>query len=201
MTKLPGAIAARAARLILIFPLAAGACGGEAEEGAEDDGSGGSGQPGIASVCIATGWSEGATEGCSGGLRADVALLDDCCKEGRCFRDRATTFEIAVFAGGCPPDQQIETGDTSAAVVRDTVPTDGPPPSITPLSKKQYGFATLLRDEACRVLAYGCTMADLEYIRTVNVSSRAWTLYDSCTPLQTGGCGEGERCDQGVCAP
>ena len=161
----------------------------------------------LGAATIASGLLAASSCGSSAGVQ--VVLLDPCCGESTgsgdastslCFRDRATFTELAVFPAGCPADDELAAGDTSSAVFRKTVPAKDDPPTIGELKKEPHGFSVLMRDEQCRVMAFGCTAADLETIREIRIAVRAW-LNDqdkNCQAMTGGGCGSG-ACIAGKC--
>ncbi len=147
-------------------------------------------------------------DGCVGAAPPDPNT--DCqrppCPDGvQSFRETAAYAEIAVFAGKCPTDDDLITGDTSRAKFHAVVPATDRLPSVGDLSKDTYGFAALLRDANCGVIAMGCTTADLSSIRRVNVSVRAWRTdahpHDNvCAPYTPDqGCVDPLMCVEGSC--
>lgn len=145
-------------------------------------------------------------DGCIGSAPAEGT---DCarapCDGGRSFREAAAYAEVAVFNGGCPPDDDLIAGDTSKATYHAVVEASAPLPQIGDLSKDVYGFAVLLRDSDCGVLAMGCTSADLTNVRRINVSVRAWSTTahphgNVCQPYAPQpGCADPLVCEAGRC--
>lgn len=147
-------------------------------------------------------------DGCIGNAPPDPNT--DCqrppCPDGvDSFRSVAAYAEVAVFDGGCPSDDDLIVGDTSKARFHAVVPATDKLPAIGDLSKDTYGFAAVLRDSNCGVIAMGCTTADLNSIRRVNVSVRAWRTdahpHDNvCAPYTPDqGCVAPLTCVEGKC--
>jgi hypothetical protein len=93
-----------------------------------------------------------------------------------------------VFAGGCPDDVTLASGDTSGAVATQTADPATPFEAVQNLSATTYGFAFLARTPSCTVVAFGCTEADLTTIVEVRTAIRNWTGADTCAPGTIGGC-------------
>ncbi len=80
-----------------------------------------------------------------------------------------TWAELAVFDGQCPTDADLQVGATNGASFRAVVSSEQGLPAPGDLSKSAYGFAVLLRDDLCNVVAYGCTNANLDKVRSISI--------------------------------
>ncbi len=144
------------------------------------------------------------TPSCGGDEAVQIVIVDPCCEEGGdagslCFRPRADYAELAVFEGGCPTDEALTLGETQGAKERQLVRAGASPKAIGELARKKYGFAVVLRDQECRVMAFGCTAANLDSIREVRVAVLAWGSDAACSSLEGGGCEAPEACSAGRC--
>lgn len=141
---------------------------------------------------------------CGGSESVSIVIVDPCCEEGGdagslCFRPRAEFAEIAVFADGCPSDESLTLGETEGAKERQIVRAGASPRAVGELGQSKFGFAVLLRDAQCRVMAFGCTAADLSSIREVRIAVLAWGSDAACSSLEGGGCEAPEACVEGRC--
>jgi hypothetical protein len=128
------------------------------------------------------------------GCQTSWTLVDDCS-----LAASAASLEVAVFADQCPNDAALSAGDTSAALRRVSgAPTDAFAP-VGNLELVPYGFAFLLRDQACHVIAWGCTEADLAGTTQILTSVKNWGAADECAAASTGACAATETCASGVC--
>jgi hypothetical protein len=129
--------------------------------------------------------------GCS---RADVvvALHDE-----DALRSQAAWAELIVYPGGCRPPADVPPSDTAFRAV---VPADAEFPRVGDLATAKYGFAAILRNADCRVVADGCTEANLERVAKINIFVAASTdappgCIGQCDagscPAGTGGTGGG----------
>lgn len=139
---------------------------------------------------------------CGGNESTELVVIDPCCEEtGTCLKQLSESTEVSVFEGGCPDDARLEAGDTTGALFQETGSARGVLPEIRTLSAKPHGFAVLYRDTGCRVVGYGCVDANPDSVKAIRIEVRAWSRAALCTPLQTGSCGGGNQCTQGVCGP
>lgn len=154
-------------------------------------------------LCGCSGSSSSSGSACVGDSRASSGcdtkqvVLDPCN-----FIPSATSLDAAVFDGGCPPDATLAAGDLSQALQEQTVAPDKPLAPEKNLGSKKYGFVLLLRDQACHVIGFGCTEADLSTIREIRIAIRNWTApnqTDLCTPATGGSCTAPATCNAGVC--
>jgi hypothetical protein len=120
--------------------------------------------------------------GSSGCGRADVvvALHDE-----DALRDQAVWAELIVYPGGCRPPADIPPSD---AAFRAVVPADAEFPRLGDLATAKYGFAAILRNADCRVVADGCTEANLERVAKINIFVSASS---DAPPGCIGQCNEG----------
>jgi hypothetical protein len=161
------------------------ACGGKSEG---SSGAGGSG---------------GGVEGGGGsGAGVSIETVDVCAKSGASLFAKAAYQELLVFPGGCPPDPDLAGGKTTGAVVDETAPASAALPAIGELPKGEYGFALVLRNDQCAVIAYGCTDADLGSVSKIEiVPCGSWDSNGACVcaPLAGGGCAPPATCQMGKC--
>lgn len=101
---------------------------------------------------------------CSRSLATEIGLSDPDNQ-----RARATWLEFDVFPNGCPDAQTLGTGVYSGALQTQVVPKDQALEPIGDLDPGSYGFAALLRDQDCGIVALGCTNADLKKIRSITI--------------------------------
>ena len=162
---------------------------------------------GLAGVVAAACGGETSTDGRLPGLcvhdsraPADCAvswvLLDHCPLIGS-----ASTLEAAIFAGACPSDDALASGDTAGALASQIVPATASFAPFDGLAEETYGFALVARDAICRVVAHGCTAADLRTIREIRTSIRNFGSANDCAPGTSGGCPPSQTCDAGTCKP
>lgn len=85
------------------------------------------------------------------------------------LRATAKYTQLVVFEGGCPPDEDLAYGKIKGAKYLQTTGVDGPFNEIGDLPKADYGFAALLRQNDCAVVAFGCTPVNLEHHRRVTI--------------------------------
>lgn len=111
----------------------------------------------------------------------------------------AAAVEVAVFSGACPDDSMLQQGDDSEAVQRQFVQSADDFEPIDNLSQSSFGFAILLRNDACNVVASGCTNADLEHTTKILTAVRPELGPQSCEAKSTGSCPDAETCKAGVC--
>src|SRR5690606_5620759 len=76
------------------------------------------------------------------------------------------------------------------------------------LTARKYAFGVVLRDDNCRPVATGCTCANLEDIKKVEINVAAWancssasdcTQAQACTALDSPGCAAPAVCVAGKC--
>ncbi len=130
----------------------------------------------------------------SAGCQTRWELLDPCNLAGA-----VTTLEAAVFADQCPTDATLSAGDTSKALRHQSVVPGAALAPIGNLALDGYGFAFVLRDDSCRVIAWGCADANLSVITHVKTAVRNWGALDDCAAANTGGCVAPATCSAGVC--
>lgn len=94
----------------------------------------------------------------------DVNLLDP---DG--VRAAAAWAELVVYKDDCPPLAVREAGDVSGAERTFTVAADQSFPNVGDLEKSKYGFAVMLKNEHCGIIAAGCTPVDLNHHRHITV--------------------------------
>lgn len=114
--------------------------------------------------------------------RADVvvALHDE-----DALRGQASWAELVVYPGGCRPPADVPPGDVAFRAV---VAADAEFPRVGDLPTATYGFAAILRNADCRVVADGCTEANLERVAKINIFVAAST---DAPPGCIGQCNEG----------
>ncbi len=111
----------------------------------------------------------------------------------------ATVVEAAVFDQQCPTQAALSAGNLSLALQRQSVAPDQPIVPEQGLDQQPYGFAFVLRDDTCRVMAWGCTDADLGAVTDIRTYVKNWSGQDVCTAATGGGCTAPETCNAGVC--
>lgn len=131
------------------------------------------------------------------GCQTKWAMLDSCH-----LASSAAVLQAAVFEDQCPSDAKLASGDVSLAIQTQSVAPDAPIVPERGLTQKQYGFAFLLRDKDCHVIAWGCTQADLRFVTEIKTGVGNWlaqTQSGTCTPATGGGCAAPATCSAGVC--
>lgn len=137
---------------------------------------------------------------CAEAPTIEITVLDPCWGEtGFSFREASAWAEYAVVRGGCPSDERLTAGELGSTAFRSVGPASGALPAIASLPREKYGFAVLLRDDQCRIQAFGCTAADVESVTRVKIAVAAWGTDSLCTPLEGAGCVAPARCDEGRC--
>lgn len=121
------------------------------------------------------------TSGC-GQTDVVVALHDQ-----DAVRANAAWAELVVYPGGCRPASDTPPAD---AAFRAVVPADAEFPPVGELPKKTYGFAAILRNADCRILADGCQEANLERVGKINI----FVVASNDSPAGCIG-----QCDAGTC--
>ena len=81
-------------------------------------------------------------------------------------RGRAMWAELVVYPGGCRRAADFPPSD---AAFRAVVPAAADFPPIGDLPKKTFGFAALLRNGDCQIVAAGCTEANLDRVGKINI--------------------------------
>lgn len=132
------------------------------------------------------------------------------------FRTNGSAYaEFAVFESDCPAntcgdiEAQLAAGNTDGAVFRSVVPEGSGLPEVGTLSARKYAFGVILKDGSCKPIATGCTCANLEDIKKVEINVAAWancpaggncSEAEACTPLQAStGCIAPATCVAGRC--
>lgn len=131
------------------------------------------------------------------GCQTKWTLLDPCG-----LVPSAAVLEAGIFDQQCPPDSVLSAGDLSLATQRQSVLPDQPIVPEQDLEQQPYGFAFLLRDNDCHVIAWGCTDADLGAVTEIRTSVRNWsaaTPTDMCIAATGGGCTAPATCNAGKC--
>lgn len=177
------------------------ACGGSIAHSGQDagGGTGGTSSGGASATGGAT------SSGDAGGLCVSVTSKPGSCQATWTSLDPCgvlapgQTIEAAVFPAQCPSDTTLQSGDTSAAVFTESAPEGQPLQPVTGLVPKQYGFALLVRDSHCHVLAWGCTGANLSYIKEIRTAVQPGGGASSCAAASGGTCAAGQTCNQGTC--
>jgi hypothetical protein len=146
-----------------------------------------SGSSGSGDVCVADTRSPGKCQ-------TTWTLVDSCP-----LLAPGQTIEAAVFPKACPDESTLSKGDTSTAIDTQNVAEDQPIAPVTGLVQDTYGFTFLVRDDACHVLAWGCTEADLSKITEIRTLVQNWTGQNVCDAASEGACATGETCHQGAC--
>ena len=169
---------------------------GAAACGSDEEGGGGTGGSG-SGLCVG---DERAAAGCA----VSWELVDPCPSSGPSPIPNAT-IELAVFADGCPNDEELRSGGTASAIYRETFSPIEPFAAVTGLEKKSYGFAFLARSLDCVVVAFGCTTADLAQISAIKTAVCDWAPNAgdpicTCHPASGGGCPLPETCSAGSCS-
>lgn len=156
----------------------------------------------------------------------ELVLHDQCttqCKtqeNGSCvenyegFRALGEYTEFAVFESDCPGstcgdvEAKLAVGDTEGAVFRSIVAGDSGLPEVGTLTARKYAFGVIVKDGSCKPVATGCTCANLEDIKKVEINVAAWancpqsgcSPSQACTPLQAStGCIAPSTCVAGRC--
>lgn len=111
------------------------------------------------------------------------------------------SIEAAVFAGGCPASHELASGATDTALVRRVAAVDETFEPIDHLARQRHGFAFVLRDASCNVIAWGCTEANLATAREIRTAVGTWEGENSCVAAGVGQCPSGESCVDGRCRP
>ncbi|MEZ4371139.1 MAG: hypothetical protein R3B07_09950 [Polyangiaceae bacterium] len=167
----------------------------------------------------AFGWMSGAVLLLGSGLVGSACssrdldlVMHDLCG----FRTNGSAYaEFAVFESECPSntcgdiEAKLTAGDTSGAVFRKVVPEGSGLPEVGTLSARKYAFGVILKDGSCKPIATGCTCANLEDIKKVEINVAAWancpaggqcSEAEACTPLQAStGCIAPSTCVEGRC--
>ncbi len=128
------------------------------------------------------------------GCQTKWTLVDPCS-----LSPSAAVLQAAVFDGQCPPDAALSAGNLSLAIQQQSVAPDKPIVPEQGLDQKPYGFAFLLRDQDCHVIAWGCTTADLGAVTEIKTNVKNWSGQDLCTAATGGGCTAPATCNVGVC--
>lgn len=167
----------RAAGMVLmLLPLGCGSSGGS-------DG----GQDAAPGVCVEDSHNPA-------GCQTSWTLSDPCA-----LLPATSAVEAVVFNDACPSDAVLASGDTSAAIQRQFVAPGKPFAAVSGLDLVSYGFAFLLRDDMCAVIAWGCTPANLVEITQIQTSVQNWTATDMCAPAYDGSCYPPTTCSSGTC--
>lgn len=111
----------------------------------------------------------------------------------------AASLQVVVFDKQCPPKAALIAGNTSLALQSQSVAPDQPFLPEQGLEQQPYGFAFLLRDSACHVMAWGCTTADLGAVTDIRTGVQNWEGQALCTAATSGGCTAPATCNAGVC--
>ncbi len=139
-------------------------------------------------------------------------VLHDLCG----FRTNGSAYaEFVVFESDCPSntcgevEAKLAAGNTDGAVFRSVVPEGSGLPEVGTLSARKYAFGVILKDGSCKPIATGCTCANLDDIKKVEINVAAWANCPSsgecseaqaCTPLQAStGCIAPSTCVDGRC--
>ena len=101
---------------------------------------------------------------------------------------------LALFAGGCPSDQDLAAGKLASAESIQKIPQLDASFNVSGLDVKKIAFVGMFRRDDCGVVAFGCTPADLTVHKYVMVQ------VEPVTP-PTGACASGVSCVDGQCAP
>jgi hypothetical protein len=124
---------------------------------------------------------------CGGTPQIEITLQDTDDK-----RSSAAFAEALLYATGCPALDELSSGQIGSPIKRQAVAAASAFQSIGELEPGTYGFAALLRDANCNVLASGCTTADVGSIRKVVIPVGA------VVPPQ-GGCAGKAICVDAAC--
>jgi hypothetical protein len=108
------------------------------------------------------------------------------------LRDRARGVEVAIVAA-CPAPGRL--ADAPVGPLRELRFRAGEASGeLGTLAPGSYGLHARVRDEGCLVYAAGCEPVDLE-------ARRHDTLVVRVDAVDGHGCGDGQRCDDGLCEP
>jgi len=121
--------------------------------------------------------------------------LEDPCN----LASSAAVLEAAVFDKQCPTQAALSAGNLSLALQRQSAAPDQPIVPEQGLEQQPYGFAFLLRDADCHVIAWGCTDADLGAVTEIQTFLENWTGQDVCTAATGGVCTAPATCNAGKC--
>lgn len=113
------------------------------------------------------------------------AVADTVWFEIGAFRDASCSALVPMLLDGVPDGAQ-----TRVAFRRD----DAQSPRIGDLPRGSYAFGAVAKGDDCRVLAVGCTEADLADTEQVTISM-------SATESPSGACGLGSACQAAKCVP
>lgn len=102
-------------------------------------------------------------------------------------RPSAAWAELVVYPGGCRPASDTPPAD---AAFRAVVPADAEFPPVGDLPRETFGFAAILRNADCRILADGCQEANLERVGKINI----FVVESKDSPAGCIG-----QCDAGTC--
>lgn len=109
----------------------------------------------------------------------------------------ARSFTIRVYRGSRCPSVDDVARDADGALERvyaQTVAAGAALPPVGRLDAGAYAFAALARDSSCRVIAYGCVVADPSEAGSVRVALAA-VAADPASPT----CAPGVACRDGLC--
>ncbi len=85
------------------------------------------------------------------------------------YRSSAAWAQLVVYPDTCPDRSVLEKGEVTPNVKLFTVAADQDFPEVGTLDKAKFGFAVILRDSNCGVIAFGCTPVDLDHHRHITI--------------------------------
>jgi len=97
------------------------------------------------------------------------------------------------FSGACPSTEDLAYGRTSGATRVQNVKSNESTLELSGLADGNYGFAFILRQSNCDVLAAGCTQVTVPKHTHVTVGIGQYPEYTACDPTKN------EQCVDGAC--